>query len=98
MLRIPCPFCGPRDHDEFDYAGDASVSHPALDAPASDWAASVYLRDDPKGPHQELWRHARGCGCWLVVSRDTLTHEITGARFAHPGYAEALTDAKGGRA
>ena len=32
MLRIPCPFCGTRDHTEFSYEGDATVVYPALDA------------------------------------------------------------------
>ena len=31
MLRINCPFCGLRDHEEFSYEGDASISYPALD-------------------------------------------------------------------
>ncbi|MEO1330024.1 MAG: sarcosine oxidase subunit delta [Pseudomonadota bacterium] len=90
MLRIPCPFCGLRDHAEFDYAGDATIAYPELGAPQERWCEAVYLRDDPKGPHVELWRHARGCGSWLIVERDTLTHEIKGARFAHPGDAIAM--------
>lgn len=93
MLRIPCPFCGLRDHSEFDYAGDATVTHPPLEAGAEAWFEAVYLRGDPKGPHREYWRHARGCGAWLIVERDTLTHEITGAALAHPGDAAALSGA-----
>lgn len=90
MMRIPCPFCGPRDHAEFDYGGDATVNYPALDASEKEWFEAVYIREDPKGPHAELWRHARGCRMWLVVERDTLTHRISGARPAHPGHARAL--------
>ena len=90
MLRIPCPFCGPRDHAEFDYGGDATVSWPALDASQEAWVEAVYYRDDPKGPHRELWRHARGCRMWIVVERDTLTHEITGAKPARKADADAL--------
>ena len=92
MLRIPCPFCGPRDHSEFDYAGDATVEHPALDAPIGDWVDAVYVRDDPKGTHTELWRHTRGCRCWLAVRRDTLTHEIASTWIVHPGLAAALAE------
>ena len=29
MIRIDCPFCGPRDHGEFTYAGDATKVRPA---------------------------------------------------------------------
>lgn len=91
MLRIPCPFCGLRDHAEFDYEGDATVTFPPLDAAPQAWLDAVFLRDNPRGAHREFWRHARGCGAWLIVTRDTLTHAIAGAEIAHPGMAAALT-------
>jgi sarcosine oxidase delta subunit len=31
-----------------------------------------------------------GCRSFLIVERDTLTHEITGVRLAHQPTAEAL--------
>jgi sarcosine oxidase subunit delta len=40
----------------------------------------VYLRDNPAGPFQELWYHSSGCHAWIVVTRDTRTHVISGAR------------------
>ena len=46
--------------------------------------AYVYLRDNPMGRHEEHWYHAQGCRNWLVVARDTLTHEIPSARLAAP--------------
>ncbi len=91
MLRIPCPFCGLRDHAEFDYEGDASVVHPPLDASREAWFEAVFLRDNPRGAHREFWRHVQGCGSYLIVARDTLTHEIAGAEIAHPGWAKAAT-------
>jgi len=90
MLRIPCPFCGPRDHSEFSYEGDAAVVWPALDAPEEAWFEAVYLRENPRGAHREYWHHVQGCRAVLVVERDTATHAITGARLAHPDLAEAL--------
>ena len=87
MLRIPCPFCGPRDHAEFSYEGDATVRWPALDAPEAEWVEAVYLRDNPRGPHAEVWHHVQGCRALLVVERDTATHAIASARLAHPGMA-----------
>ena len=42
----------------------------------------VYLRDNPAGPHRELWYHGAGCRSWLVVDPDTRTHEITGVSSA----------------
>jgi heterotetrameric sarcosine oxidase delta subunit len=84
MLLIPCPWCGPRDHVEFVYGGDAAARRPADPAAtATDaWDAYIYLRDNPCGPHRELWQHHASCRRWLVVVRDTLTHEILGVESA----------------
>ena len=90
MIRIPCPFCGERDHSEFGYGGDASVAYPPLDAPAAEWAQAVFLRENPRGMQAETWQHVSGCRMWLVVERDTMTHEIRSVRPAHPGIAAAL--------
>jgi heterotetrameric sarcosine oxidase delta subunit len=76
MLLIPCPWCGPRAQIEFTYGGDAKVKRPAPDAPEAEWAEFVYLRDNPAGPHEELWQHSAGCRQWLRLRRDTRTHEI----------------------
>jgi sarcosine oxidase subunit delta len=43
---------------------------------------AVYLRNNPAGPHEELWYHGFGCRGWLRVARDTRTHEIFGVSFA----------------
>ena len=89
MLRIPCPFCGPRDHSEFTYGG-ADVAYPPLDGDRDAWFEAVFLRENPRGPHAELWHHASGCRAFLVVERDTATHEIASARLAHEATAAAL--------
>jgi heterotetrameric sarcosine oxidase delta subunit len=83
-MRIPCPFCGARDSHEFAYLGDATVKRPdpgAPDAQAS-FHDYVYLRENPAGPHREYWHHTAGCRRWLVVERDTRTHDIVGVGFA----------------
>ena len=90
MIRIPCPFCGERDHSEFSYGGDASIEYPPLDAPAEDWLKAVFERENPAGMQSETWHHANGCRMWLIVERDTTTHEIKSVRPAHDGYARAL--------
>jgi methylglutamate dehydrogenase subunit B len=77
MLRIHCPYCGLRDHDEFSYFGDASKTYPALDAEhQAQWVEAVYMRDNPRGVHSEFWQHTLACRRWLVVQRDTATHRI----------------------
>ena len=79
MLLIPCPWCGPRAQVEFTYGGDAAAKRPAPDASNEAWVNFVYLRDNPAGPHDELWFHGAGCRQWFRVRRDTRTHEILGS-------------------
>lgn len=81
-MRIDCPWCGKRNRDEFRYLGDANVKRPEADADMQNWIDFVYLRDNPAGVHRELWYHAAGCHSWLVVTRDTTTHEITDVTLA----------------
>lgn len=90
MLRIHCPFCGERDHSEFAYGKDATVTYPPLDASADDWHDAVFLRDNLRGMQTETWQHIHGCRQWLIVERDTVTHRIHTVRAAHPGVAEVL--------
>ncbi len=84
-MIINHPLLGPRDAAEFVYKGDASL----IDRP--DWQADdsaeqfheyMYLRDNPAGEHQELWYHEQGDRSWLVVTRNTLTHEISKVELA----------------
>ena len=77
-MLIPCPFCGPREHAEFAYGGDATVHRPRRSEPSwgPEWQAYVYERANPRGPQREHWQHTAGCRQWLVVTRDTATHEV----------------------
>ena len=45
----------------------------------------VYLRENPSGLHQEYWYHGGGCHAWLVVTRNTRTHDISDVKFAGGG-------------
>ena len=78
MMLLPCPYCGPRDVTEFTYGGDGDMARPSDPQAASDaqWASYVYIRDNPRGPHDELWQHSAGCRRWIRVRRDTLTHHV----------------------
>ncbi|MCR9254809.1 MAG: sarcosine oxidase subunit delta [Alphaproteobacteria bacterium] len=76
MIRLDCPHCGPRDQTEFNYGGDGRIERPGDDASLTAWNDFVYTRDNPRGPHVELWQHTAGCRQWIKVARDTLTHEI----------------------
>ncbi len=86
-MRIPCPCCGLRSHEEFVYYGDATLVRPdpkAADAEDA-FAEYVYIRDNPAGRHRELWFHQGGCHEWLVVTRNTVTHAVEGAEFSRAG-------------
>ncbi len=77
-MLIKCPHCGARPVEEFTFLGDASITRPASNDPATmeQWFDYVYLRDNPKGRFAEYAHHSGGCRAWLVVSRDTQTHEV----------------------
>ena len=81
MLLITCPWCGPRAQIEFAYGGDAGVVRPANPeaVSAGEWLDHVYLRDNPRGPHDEWWQHSAGCRAWVKVRRDTWTHRVLGS-------------------
>ncbi len=80
MLLIHCPYCGERPEVEFSYGGQAHLARPAQPADLSDdeWAAWLYLRDNPRGLHAERWRHLRGCGRFFNALRDTTTDRFAG--------------------
>jgi heterotetrameric sarcosine oxidase delta subunit len=77
-MLIHCPHCGTRPLEEFAFLGDASPQRPQTNDPSTieQWFDYVYLRHNPKGRFCEYVHHAGGCRTWLVVSRDTLTHEV----------------------
>ena len=78
MLRIPCPWCGPRDEIEFACGGEAHIALPA-DADAlgdAAWGDYLFMRSNPKGRYRERWVHVYGCRRWFNVLRDTTTERI----------------------
>ena len=84
-MIINHPLLGPRDAAEFVYLGDASLIERPLGMGENAEDAMyeyVYLRDNPAGLHRELWYHEQGDRSWLVVTRNTLTHEITEVQLA----------------
>ncbi len=76
-MRINCPHCGERDLREWSYTGDAvALARPAPDANGATWDNYLHLRKNPAGKTRDLWHHTGGCGAWIIVTRDTVTHEI----------------------
>lgn len=79
MMMIPCPYCGPRAQAEFRY----ERAFEAVVVPGRDDEAVVerlYTRTNPRGSDEELWHHAFGCGAWLVLTRDRVSHAIEAVR------------------
>ena len=84
-MIINHPLLGPRDASEFVNLGDASlIDRPnrKSDTAAREFYEYIYVRDNPAGEHRELWFHEQGDRSWLVVTRNTLTHDITNVELA----------------
>jgi sarcosine oxidase subunit delta len=83
-MLIRCPHCGVRPVEEFTFLGDAVPMRPESNDPATTeaWYEYVFVRDNPKGRINEFAHHAGGCRTWIVVDRDTVTHEVFGTMTA----------------
>lgn len=83
-MIINHPILGPRDAQEFVYLGAAEMmSRPdGLTSSIEEFHDWLYIRDNPAGEHRELWYHEQGDRSWLVVTRNTVTHEITRVELA----------------
>lgn len=82
-MRITCPNCGARDRREYYYVGDAAaLARPDPDAGDVAWDDYVHNRDNPAGVTRDLWYHEAGCGAWIVVTRNTVTHEVLATALA----------------
>ena len=85
-MRIACPLCGARDSREFTPVGGAElVDRPAPGAGAEAWDDYLHNRANACGPSRELWYHGGGCASWLVVERNTATHEVISVALAREG-------------
>ena len=72
---LPCPNCGPRDVNEFSYAGEVTV-RPHESPTLRELAAYVYFRRNVAGVQREWWYHRLGCEVWFQAERDTRTNEV----------------------
>ena len=89
-MRIKRPLCGDRDSREYTYMGhETYLDRPGDEGWSADWDDYLHLRDNPAGVTRDLWYHGAGCTSWLLVERDTVTHDILRVELAR--------DAKRGR-
>ncbi len=80
---LPCPNCGPRDVNEFVYAGEVSL-RPKRSPSLEELTAYVYLRRNVAGIQREWWFHRFGCELWFQAERDTRTNEVVTTEVAAP--------------
>ena len=80
-MRIHCPICGARDLREFSIRG-AALPLPEGEGWSGAWDDYLHTRDNPAGESREWWYHGQGCGAWLVVVRDTVSHEVRSVALA----------------
>ena len=80
-MLIKCPHCGTRPVEEFTFLGDAAATRPTSNDPASMDSGSTtsICATIRAGRIDEYAHHSGGCRAWLVVTRDTQTHEVYGA-------------------
>ena len=79
MILIHCPYCDDtRPELEFAYAGEAHIARPADPSALSDgdWEYFLFIRANPRGRHNERWRHIHGCGRFFNAVRDTVTDKF----------------------
>jgi methylglutamate dehydrogenase subunit B len=83
-MIINHPILGPRDAQEFVYLGAAELmARPdGMVAGVEAFCDWLYVRENAAGEHRELWYHEQGDRSWLVVTRNTVTHEITAVEMA----------------
>jgi len=77
MLLLTCPFCGPRNSDEFIYRGVPRVRpRQAEQAQPQQWRRYLYLQGNVAGWQRERWFHLSGCRRFIEVERNTITNKL----------------------
>ena len=69
MSLFTCPFCGPRNLEEFAF-------HKTLPNIAGGEFEKIYLRRDSPVLSDEHWQHRYGCRAWLAVRRNPSSGEV----------------------
>jgi sarcosine oxidase subunit delta len=88
---LTCPACGPRDVNEFRYAGEVT-RRPASTPTPRELAEYVHFRDNVAGVQREWWYHRFGCEVWFQAERDTRTNEVLLTEVAEPSAREGAAE------
>jgi sarcosine oxidase subunit delta len=72
-MQIRCPWCGPRELEEFRFRS-------VLADEAAEPVGRLYDRADTGDTSVEYWQHEHGCRAWLIVTRDPSTARVLDVR------------------
>ena len=75
MTQLVCPFCGPRELEEFAFRKTLPES---VSTPFSE----VYERANRLDLSVEHWQHLHGCRAWLVLKRNPSTGQVLEVRLS----------------
>jgi heterotetrameric sarcosine oxidase delta subunit len=67
-MQLHCPFCGPRQVEEFHCRGMVPEN--------TDAVSEVYERVNRTDKSAEYWQHDKGCRAWLLIQRNPSTGEV----------------------
>jgi heterotetrameric sarcosine oxidase delta subunit len=76
LILIPCPYCGPRNSNEFAHRGEGHSRPNVEGVSPEEWRSYLYVRRNPAGWTRETWFHRFGCGRFFVAERNTVTNEV----------------------
>jgi heterotetrameric sarcosine oxidase delta subunit len=79
MLVITCPYCGPRNSNEFSFGGELTT-RPGPDPDPAAWRRYLYMKNNVAGWQREQWFHVSGCRRFLIIERHTVSNEVRSVR------------------
>jgi heterotetrameric sarcosine oxidase delta subunit len=79
-MLLSCPWCGPRELEEFRLRSVVADGSDATARNAPQAFAEVYERTNAPDASIEYWQHDRGCRAWLIVQRDPSTAAVLAVR------------------
>jgi heterotetrameric sarcosine oxidase delta subunit len=83
-MRINCPLCGHRDIREFYYLGAEDYLVRPAEGDLEATHEYLHVRKNPDGLTKDVWQHEAGCRAWLLVERNTATHEVLTVELIKP--------------
>lgn len=79
-MLLPCPWCGPRNVQEFHQVGEVLTRPDVPTTTPEEWRDYLFIRDNPQGWTTEQWYHRAGCRRYFVAERHTVTNEVRATR------------------